>query len=107
MENKTNPVEFTPSNSLAAIWSMMLPGLGQLLKGRVMAGILWAFMCACGYFTFFWPGLLVHLLCILDAGFVKGDKSLLELDTWPKRIGFVLLIILLLAYTIYRNDLLG
>lgn len=107
MENKSNPVDFTPPSSIAAIWSMMLPGLGQLLKGRVMAGILWALLCACGYFTFFWPGLIIHLLCIIDAGFVQGNNSLLQLDSWPKRIGFFALIVFLLAYTIIRNDLLG
>jgi|SRR5690606_19790436 len=106
MENKPNPVDFTPPNSIAAMWSMMLPGLGQLLKGRPMAGIIWAILSGTGYFSYFWPGLLIHLLCILDAGFVNANNSVYKLDTWPKRIGLIVLVILLLGYTIVRNDLL-
>lgn len=30
-----NPVNHKVDNSIAAIWSMMLPGLGQLMKGRL------------------------------------------------------------------------
>ncbi|HLW56894.1 MAG TPA: hypothetical protein VKY27_05880 [Bacteriovoracaceae bacterium] len=105
MENKPNPVDFTPPNSIAAIWSMMLPGLGQLLKGRPLAGILWAIFSGSGYFTYFWPGLVIHLLCILDAAFVDGNKTLIKVDTWPKKIGFLILVFLLIAYTIIRNDL--
>src|SRR5690606_36226288 len=107
MESKPNPVDFTPPNTIAAIWSMMLPGLGQLLKGRPMAGIIWALLCGGGYFFYFWPGLILHLFCIIDAGFVNADSSLLRVNTWPKRIGLILLIILLIAYTIIRNDLLS
>lgn len=99
----SNPVDFQPSNSLAAIWSMMLPGLGQLLKGRVMPGILWAVLVGSGYYAYFWPGLILHACCILDAGFYKGNGSFLSLDTWPKRISFLIMITLLLGYIYYRN----
>lgn len=100
-----NPVEFRPSNSLTAVWSMMLPGIGQLMKGRVMAGILWAVLVGSGYFTYFWPGLILHAFCILDAAFVKGS-SVLQLDTWPKRMGFLGLIAFLLVYILIRNGFL-
>ena len=98
-----NPVEFKAPNSIAAIWSMMLPGLGQLMKGRVMPGIFWAFLVAGGYYAYFWPGLTLHALCILDAGFYKGDGSFLALDNWFKRIAFVVLVLLLVAYIYFRN----
>lgn len=105
MDNNTitNPVDYKTPNFLAAIWSMMLPGLGQLMKARVMAGILWAFLVAGGYYAFFWPGLTLHALCILDAGFYKGEGSLLSLDSWPKRLAFVGMIALLLSYIYFRN----
>lgn len=106
MENKPNPVDYIAPSSVAAMWSMMLPGLGQLLKGRVMPGIFWAIACGGGYFLFFWPGLFLHLLCILDAAFVDEKNSFSIINSWPKKIGLLLLIILLLAYTIIRNDLL-
>src|SRR5690606_9120262 len=103
MENKPNPVDFTPPNSIAAMWSMMLPGLGQLLKGRPMAGIIWAILSGTGYYSYFCPGLLLHLLCILDAGFVNANKSVYKLVTWSNILGLIVLVILLLGYTNVRN----
>lgn len=101
--SKNNPVDFETPNSIAAIWSMMLPGLGQMMKGRVMAGIIWAALVAGGYFAFFWPGLTFHALCILDAAFYKGNGSFLSLETTKQKLGFVALIFFLLIYIVYRN----
>lgn len=94
MENK-NPVDYIAPNSIAAIWSMMLPGLGQLLKGRVMPGIFWALLVGCGYFLYLWPGLTLHALCIVDAAFNKGEGKFLHL------LGIVSC---LLIYIVIRND---
>lgn len=102
MEN-SNPIDYKTPNALAAIWSMMLPGLGQMMKGRIMPGIFWAILVASGYFAYFWPGLTLHTLCILDAAFYQGDGSFLSLDSWPKRLGFIALIMSLLIYVFYRN----
>ena len=90
-------------NSIAAIWSMMLPGLGQLMKGQIMPGIFWAFFVGFGYFAFFWPGLVLHGVCILDAAFNKGENSWIGFDTLPKKIAFALLVTSLVAYIIIRN----
>lgn len=103
MSDSSNPIEYDTPNSLAAIWSMMLPGLGQMMKGRIMAGIVWGALVSSGYFAYFWPGLVFHALCILDAAFYKGQGSLMSLDTWPKRLGFLGLIGFLLLYIYYRN----
>lgn len=98
-----NPVDNKVDNSVAALWSMMLPGLGQLLKGQIMPGIFWAIFVGFGYFAFFWPGLILHAICILDAAFNKGENSFVGLDSLPKKIGFILLVIGLLAYIVIRN----
>jgi TM2 domain-containing membrane protein YozV len=90
-----NPVDNETPNSLAAIWSMMLPGLGQLLKGQAMPGIIWAFLTAGGYYSFFWPGIIIHTLCVLDAGLNRGHKLSL--------IQFLFVVPLLVAYIFYRN----
>lgn len=107
MENNnqvfTNPVDYTTPNSIAAIWSMMLPGLGQLMKRQVIPGIFWAFFVAAGYFAYLLPGLILHALCILDAAFYKGNGSFIELNTWPKRIGFLAMVGCLLTYIYFRN----
>lgn len=103
---KTNNVtDFETTNSLAAIWTMMLPGLGQLMKGRVMAGIVWAFLVSSGYFSFFWPGLVLHGLCILDAAFYKGSGSVFKMKSWPQRFSFIGIVAGLLIYIVARNGI--
>lgn len=98
-----NPVNTKVDNSIAAIWSMMLPGLGQLMKGQIMPGIFWAIFVGFGYFAFFWPGLILHGLCILDAAFNKGENVWIGTDTLWKKILFISIIAALIGYIIYRN----
>ncbi len=59
-------------NVLAALASLFIPGLGQLLQGRlwmaiahfVLAGVLWVFLL----------GWIIHLWSILDAAKFKPPK---------------------------------
>lgn len=73
------------------------------MKGQIMPGIIWALAVGCGYFAYFWPGLLIHALCILDAAFNKGTNSWIGLDTLPKKFIFSAIVIALIAYIVYRN----
>lgn len=98
-----NPVHVKVDNSIAAVWSMMLPGLGQLMKGQIMPGIFWALFVGFGYFSFFWPGLILHALCIMDAAFNKGENSWIGLNTIYKKIAFAALVLALLTYIVIRN----
>lgn len=98
-----NPVHVKVDNSIAAVWSMMLPGLGQMMKGQIMPGIFWALFVGFGYFSFFWPGLILHGFCILDAAFNKGENLWIGLDTLPKKLAFSALIMMLISYIVYRN----
>lgn len=60
-------------NVIAAVCSFFIPGLGQLVQGRllaavvqfVLAGIVWVV-------TFGWLGWIVHLYSIIDAARYKG-----------------------------------
>lgn len=103
MTTPTNPVDHKVDNSVAAIWSMMLPGLGQLMKNQIMPGIFWALFTGFGYFSFFWPGLIIHAACILDAAFNKGENSWIGFRTPTQKIIFVILVIFLLSYIVIRN----
>ena len=57
-------------NVIAALCSFFIPGLGQLIQGRVimaiiqfvLAGVLWVFLL----------GWLIHLWSIVDAAMFKG-----------------------------------
>lgn len=103
MENQHNPADHKVDNSVAAIWSMMLPGLGQLMKNQIMPGIFWALFTGFGYFAYFWPGLIIHAACILDAAFNKGENSWIGLQTTTRKIIFAILVIFLLSYIVIRN----
>lgn len=52
-------------NVLAALASLFIPGLGQLLQGRVLMAALQFFLAA--FLWFFLLGWIVHLWSIVDA----------------------------------------
>ncbi len=59
-------------NVIAALCSFFIPGLGQLVQGRLFAAILFFVVCGVGYFL--WVlivpliiAALVHLWAIIDA----------------------------------------
>lgn len=53
---------------VAAVLSFFWPGLGQLYKGQVLGALLWFLMVPIGYIFFIVPGLVLHLICLVDAG---------------------------------------
>ena len=60
-------------NVIAAVCSFFIPGLGQLVQGRLVAAV-FQFVLAC-VLWFFWLGWLVHLYSILDAALFKPKGS--------------------------------
>jgi TM2 domain-containing membrane protein YozV len=56
-----------PSPGLAAVFSVFLPGLGQVYAGRLGAGALWFLGTTFAYWAILVPGFLVHALCIWSA----------------------------------------
>jgi len=58
-------------NVIAALASFFVPGLGQLLQGRIIAAVI-QFVLA-GAMWIVWLGWLVHLYSIIDAARWKGD----------------------------------
>ena len=64
------PVPGSSGNVLAAVCSFFIPGLGQLVQGRIfmaliqfgLAGILWIFFL----------GWLIHLWSVIDAALYRG-----------------------------------
>jgi TM2 domain-containing membrane protein YozV len=51
----------------AAFLTFLIPGWGQMRRGKVKAGLIWLVVVIAGYFAFVIPGLILHGLCILDA----------------------------------------
>ena len=63
-------------NVLSALASFFLPGLGQLVQGRILAalfylvlsGVLWAI-------TFGWGGWIGHVIACIDAALWRNPKT--------------------------------
>ena len=60
-------VRRAPSPGVAAVLSVLIPGLGQVYGGRLGAGALWFLGTAFAYWAILLPGFLVHALCIWSA----------------------------------------
>ena len=56
-----------PIPGIAAVLSVILPGLGQVYAGRLLAGGLWFLATAAGYSLVLFPGFLFHVLCTWSA----------------------------------------
>jgi len=59
-------------NVLAAICSFFVPGLGQLVQGRLLKAIVMFVLAAVLWIV--WLGWLVHLWSILDAALYKPGR---------------------------------
>lgn len=55
------------SPGVAAVLSLIIPGLGQIYRGQILAGIFWFIFVVGGYFFFIIPGIVLHLICIFSA----------------------------------------
>ncbi|MFN3999050.1 hypothetical protein [Algoriphagus sp.] len=53
--------------STAAFLSFLIPGWGQMRRGKVLVGVIWMFVVLVGYFLMIVPGLILHLINMLDA----------------------------------------
>jgi TM2 domain-containing membrane protein YozV len=51
----------------AAFLSFLIPGWGQFRKGKRRQGAVWLVVVIAGYLIFVVPGVILHLLCIIEA----------------------------------------
>ena len=56
------------SRIVAFLLSVLIPGLGQIYTGRLLAGIIWFIVVAIGYAALIVPGVVLHILCAVSAG---------------------------------------
>jgi TM2 domain-containing membrane protein YozV len=56
-----------PNPGIAAVLSVLMPGLGQVYCGRLFAGAIWFLATAAGYSLILVPGFLIHALCVWSA----------------------------------------
>jgi TM2 domain-containing membrane protein YozV len=67
------PAQRVWSPGAAIVLSFFIPGLGQMYRGRIGRGILWFTGVVIGYFLFVIPGIIAHLICLVDA--YRGDPT--------------------------------
>jgi len=56
-----------PSPGLAAVLSVLIPGLGHVYCGRLGAGLLWFLATGFGYWAILVPGFLIHCASVYFA----------------------------------------
>jgi len=60
-------VELRPSDTAAAVLSLLIPGAGQIYKGRTWIGLAWLVFTVAGYLMVLVPGMFLHFFCIFQA----------------------------------------
>lgn len=100
-----NPADMKIDNSLAAVFTMMLPGLGQMLKGQGIPGLFWAAMVGGSYLVNEWLGLSFHIMCILDAALSGGEGRVQVKDGLIRKMAMISGVGGLVFYTCYRSSL--
>ena len=60
-------VRHAPHPGIAAVLSVLIPGLGQVYAGRLLAGGLWFLATGLAYWAILIPGFVFHALCIWSA----------------------------------------
>lgn len=68
---RQTPTQEAWNPGAAAVLSLFIPGAGQIYRGKLGPGLLWLIGTAIGYTLLVLPGLVLHIICIIDA--YKGD----------------------------------
>lgn len=63
----SSPVLENSGGAVGALLSFLIPGLGQMVQGRVGVGVLWLVATMVGYMMLILPGFILHVVCIVDA----------------------------------------
>jgi TM2 domain-containing membrane protein YozV len=61
---------------VAAVLNLLIPGAGQMYKGRIAEGLVWLIFVAIGYILFIMPGIVLQLFCVARAW--AGDSYMDE-----------------------------
>ncbi len=64
-------VQQRSSRGVAILFNLFWPGIGQIYQGRAFAGLFFMFGTPIGYLFLLIPGMILHLICILDAALYR------------------------------------
>jgi TM2 domain-containing membrane protein YozV len=65
--SKLNKTDQEWSPGIAAVLSLVIPGAGQMYKGKLGSGFAWLIAVPLGYVLFIIPGVVLHIACIISA----------------------------------------
>lgn len=55
--------------------TLFLPGVGHMMNGRILQGLVWMAVVAVGYLMMIVPGVVLHLICLVDCSRDSGRKA--------------------------------
>jgi TM2 domain-containing membrane protein YozV len=61
------------ANVIAAVCSFFIPGLGQLVQGRIFRALIQFVLAAVLWWV--WMGWIIHIWSVIDAALWKGPRS--------------------------------
>jgi TM2 domain-containing membrane protein YozV len=93
------PVE-EKSTAVAAICSLVIPGLGQVYDGKLERGLLIFFGTVIGFFLLFIPGLCVWAFGIYDAYDIACKMNNKEIPFLPTKTAHLILFVILAVVTV-------
>ena len=77
-----------PSPGIAAVLAVLIPGLGHVYAGRLLAAAVWFLVISFGYWAILVPGLLLHAISVWTAFRAAEEAGGPSLSgTWDPRVG--------------------
>jgi hypothetical protein len=64
-----------PSPGVAAVLAVLIPGLGHVYAGRLLAGAVWFLAISVAYWAILVPGFLLHAISIWTAYQVANEAA--------------------------------
>jgi len=58
---------FCEDDVMAGLCAFIFPGLGHLILGKPLQALLWFVLIVGGYFMMIVPGIVLHIISIMDA----------------------------------------
>lgn len=65
LDGTAHTKQFNPG--IAAVLSLLIPGAGQMYRGKIGNGLVWLLCVVASYAVLGIVGLLVHIICIVNA----------------------------------------
>ena len=72
VQNHIHQQQHSSSKAAAVFFSIIWPGIGQIYQGRIFSGLFFIFATPIGYLCLIVPGLILHLICIIDSALYRA-----------------------------------